>query len=253
MTNTPLPARARLADEVAADLRKRIGARRFVTGEQLPTEKVLGDTYGVSRSVVREAIAQLKSESIVTVQQGRGVFVAQAQTALFRMPDALNEREALREIYELRRAVEVEAAGLAALRRNGADLDFLSHELERMADGSVRASADVAFHVAVARATRNTLFEAFVRFLGAKLESAIESAVWNTIKTHPDAIGEVLAEHTAIVAAIKRGDAQEAEAAMADHLDRACLRLNLLTAFSSAVPGADGDDENTGFPSPRRA
>jgi DNA-binding FadR family transcriptional regulator len=219
--------RGRLADNVALRLRERIVGRDIPVGEKLPTEKELGEAFGVSRTVVREAIAQLKTEDLVVVRQGVGVFAAEPVNAAFRVPDGVNAHDRFTELYELRRAVETEGAGLAAVRRGSEDLKALRHQLAAMENAEDRAKADLAFHATLAQATGNTLFASFIQFLGVKFEDAIRSAVWNTIRAHAGEVDGVILEHEAIYRAVEQGDAHDAQTAMARHLDRAANRMGL--------------------------
>lgn len=217
----------RLADEVAADLRRQILGSQLREGDRLPTEKELCEHYGVSRSVVREAVAQLKTEALVRARQGAGVYVAEARSALFRLSGDQDGARRLRNLYELRCGVEVAAAGLAATRHTPADIDRLEAAIARMSNPATRAAADIDFHVAVAAATRNELYENFVSFLGNALSSAIEGAVENTIVRHPSDQARVIAEHARILDAVAARHPHEAEAAMLAHVQAAMARLAL--------------------------
>ena len=161
-----------LTDTVAQMLEESIHAGEFKPGERLPTESELAERLGVSRPVVREAIAQLKSDGYVQTRQGAGAFVPLAPgMASFKLgPHEQLGADELRHIFELRLGVEVSAAELAASRRTKGDIDAIQAALDRV-DNAIRNSedgteADDAFHRAIAAATHNPYLQRFVAFLG---------------------------------------------------------------------------------------
>src|SRR6476660_7970785 len=119
---TPSPS---LTARLVSQLRNEIVGGKLPVGAQIPTEAQLMRTFGVSRTVVREAVAALRAEGLVTTRQGRGAFVAAAGTGVpFQVtPEDASSLADILKILELRATLEVEAAGLAAERRTPADLD----------------------------------------------------------------------------------------------------------------------------------
>jgi DNA-binding FadR family transcriptional regulator len=227
---------APLADQVFGALQADIAERRLKPGEKLPIEQQMALTFGVSRAVVREAVARLRSDGLVTVRQGSGVFVATGPAnQAFRMrAEAADNKMAIREIYELRLGVEVEAAALAALRRAPEDMMRIKRALaaiEATKSGpDFGVEADAEFHRAIALATGNSKIAAFQRYLSVFLLQSIAAARANTREVLPGAVDEVMGEHQAISAAIEAGDAQGARAAMRAHLANAQGRLGLVVA-----------------------
>ncbi|MGN6144848.1 MAG: FadR/GntR family transcriptional regulator [Mesorhizobium sp.] len=112
-----------LSTVVAEGLSEKIRSGALQPGAQLPTEAELCVEYDVSRTVVREAVARLRSEGLVVPQQGRGMFVSETPAARnFSIPDeALKTLPETIALLELRLSVEVEAAGLCAERRTDAE------------------------------------------------------------------------------------------------------------------------------------
>lgn len=162
----------RLSEEVALALEGRITRGELTPGDQLPTEKVLAETFGVSRAVVREAVARLRADGRIETRQGSGAFVALAPKSLnFRFwqgeGPALVE---LRDIFELRAMIETSVAELAARRRIPEDVATMARHLQAMddalADGTDGSEADDNFHLAIASATHNTYAYRLVEFLG---------------------------------------------------------------------------------------
>jgi GntR family transcriptional repressor for pyruvate dehydrogenase complex len=224
---------APLADQVFGALQSDIAEGRLKPLEKLPIEQQLAASFGVSRTVVREAVARLRSDGLVTVKQGSGVFVAAGPfNRAFRMPaEAASEQAAIREIYELRLGVEVEAAALAAARMVPDNLMRIKAALGMIEatksgpDFGVQADAD--FHRAIALATGNSKIASFQRYLSVFLVQSITAARANTRQSLPGAVDEVMGEHQAIYAAIEAEDAAGARAAMRAHLTNAQARLGL--------------------------
>jgi GntR family transcriptional repressor for pyruvate dehydrogenase complex len=163
--------RTNLVTTVTETLRREIVEGRLQPGDRLPTEAALGASAGVSRTVVREAVASLKAEGLVETRQGAGAFVLAAPK---RLP-AAGEIEAttvedIVAVLELRLAVEVEAAALAAGRHDDSDLKALEAAMSEFAaqrrKGGDTIEADLNFHRALAAATKNPYFASFLDYLG---------------------------------------------------------------------------------------
>lgn len=161
-----------LTQQTTEALRAKIAEGPMKAGDRLPTEKELEVEFGVSRTVIREAIAVLKAEGLVEPRRGAGIFVLDpVQSRPRAMPSFLPGQmyQAL-DLLELRMAVEVEAAGLAATRRT---LSQDARIREHMADfgraletGAKTVELDIAFHDAIAQGTNNDLFPDFLESLG---------------------------------------------------------------------------------------
>ena len=246
MSALDVPRRsARLSDEVAGRLEAWLREEGFPPGTQLPTEKVLCERFGVSRPVIREAIARLKADGCVRTRQGSGAFVAARPGAgVFRLPlpEALPQDAA--EVFELRYVVETGAAALAAERRDEGDLGRIRAALERMRDAIDEATDavvdDDAFHVAIAEATHNRALARFQQFMGQQF-SGSRAPTWSLAGHETGRARDAQNEHERIFEAIVAGDAQAARQAAAAHLTGAALRLGLDPARWRAVD----DVENT--------
>lgn len=167
----------------------------------------------MSRSVVREAIVRLEADGLVEARHGSGVYVTGKQPATGLMAVDAKRVSSILEMLELRAAVEVEAAALAATRRSPVQEDeiFAMHDAvaARVATGESSTEADFAFHSAIARATNNPRFLDLLTLLG---DSAIPDMIRHN---HLDRIIE---EHAAIARAISDGDAEGARNAMRHHI-----------------------------------
>lgn len=236
-----------LSTLVASSIAREIAEGRLNPGDQLPTEQSLASTFGVSRNVVREAIARLRSEGRIRSQQGKGAFVADLPTtaALTIDLEGLPITEASRGLFELRGILEVEAAGLAALRRGPADLRSLESNLQSMAEapygGVVWLRMDLDFHSAIATATGNESIAQVSVFVAERVR---ETILASGHRQGSDTLAKMtLEEHRRILTAITDGDAAKAQAAMRIHLKGAAERAGLLpgSGAADAEPGAFPD------------
>ncbi|HEY1999596.1 FadR/GntR family transcriptional regulator [Paraburkholderia sp.] len=224
-----IPARA-LSDTVAQQLLTQIDKGAFAQDGKLPTEAVLAQQFGVSRTVIREAISRLKNEGVVQPRQGSGVFIAAHGTV---RPLRIDYAEAIEagsvpQILALRRAIEAEVASEAAQRRSDADMAAIDAALARIdeavAEGHDGVAEDVAFHRTIAVATGNPYFLKTLTFLNQYLEAGTLVTRRNEA-LREDFSRQVRDEHAAIVAAIRAGDASAAREAASTHLYNAARRL----------------------------
>lgn len=228
---TGIPPGKNLPAWVARILTREIETGRIKPGDRLPTEHELASEYGVSRNVVREAIARLRWDGLVDARHGVGAFVIEpARRSTLRIdPDVRNNRELVERLFELRGILEIETAGLAALRRTEADLVAINIAMDRMrgaekwSEGGV--DADLDFHYAVARASGNPYVERFVTFVAEQIKETI--IVARARVPIEEIVETTIAEHTAIVNAIAVRDAQMASAAMRIHLHGAANRIGI--------------------------
>ncbi|CAN7734476.1 FadR family transcriptional regulator [Phyllobacterium sp. LjRoot231] len=220
-----------LSTLVASSISREIAQGRLNPGDQLPTEQALATTFGVSRNVVREAIARLRSEGRIWSQQGRGAFVADVANSpvLTIDHDALQQADAFKSLFELRGALEVKAAAFAAQRRTDADLEAMKSALAAMNTapyGSVAwLKADLEFHRAVVAATRNSYMEQFLIFVSERVRESILAA--GNQQGSDDMASTTLGEHNRILDAITSGDTDAAQEAMQLHLNGAARRVGL--------------------------
>lgn len=203
-----------LTDKITATLREEITSGKYQPGCQLPSGKDLGESFGVSITVVREALSRLKSDGLVTSHQGKGVFVEDDTKARpFRL-NSVGRQSSIIHIFELRIAVEVQAAMLAAERRISSDLREMERCLKEMRPSFVNfdkaLTADIKFHLAIARATKNPLIVSFMEFLQPHLYEAIwQSRRVSSKKAQTIAIS--YEDHWAIYEAIKASDPEQAQ------------------------------------------
>lgn len=245
--------RRNLHEQITDRIQDMILSRSFRPGDRLPTEQQLADQFGVSRTAVREAVKALAERGLVRVRQGQGTFVALPSTdrateflSLFLQ---LNDRS-VTELLEARRAIELEAVALAALRRTDEDLQRISACLDSMryieegpaVDPGPFIDSDVQFHLHIARATRNEIFTFMLTVLRELLRRTFSQAL-----LAPGARSRSIEAHERILRALAEGDPDAARTAMGEHLEIAQKWVEEATAahaeearHATMVPG-DGE------------
>ncbi|MBB4103651.1 FadR/GntR family transcriptional regulator [Allorhizobium borbori] len=222
--NEHLPAR--IAAQIGSDIQE----GRLKPGDKLPTEHFLAKSLGVSRSVVREAIAQLRNEGLVETRQGVGAFVTERQSRTIRIDEGeLFKRDSFRDLFQLRIPLEIEAAGLAAVHYKEADLERIDEALARMT-GSEKwtdegIDADLAFHRAIAEATGNDYFALFIGFIAERISLAIAAA--RARVELEEIVNVTIDEHVVVRNAIASRNPKAAREAMRAHLLGAASRVDL--------------------------
>ncbi len=219
-----------LADKVFDALIQLIGNGDYPHGSRLPSEAKMAERFGVSRTVIREAVSRLKSEGMVESRQGSGVYVRQENTdSPFRIdPSIMDSLKSIMHLVELRKVLEGEMAALAATRRSKAQMQAIVQALKKIdedvAAGGDGVEADIAFHRSIAEATGNPLFLALTGFLFNFLRKATFTT--RRIEAKKSSLSQqVDSEHRNIAEAISRRDPDAASAAARLHMDRLTQRL----------------------------
>jgi GntR family transcriptional regulator, transcriptional repressor for pyruvate dehydrogenase complex len=244
----PLVASAKMPDRVTQALLELIRGGTYPPKSRLPSEAEMAQHFGVSRTVVREAVSRLKSEGLVESRQGIGVFVREAgPDAPFRIsPAVMDSVQQVLEVAELRRGLEAESAALAAerasqqqIREIGKCLRAIDEDVEAGGDG---VAPDIEFHRSIARATGNPHFLALWDFLGQFLKGSIKlTRAWEA--RQEETRRQVRDEHRAVYEAIVNKDVEGARAAARQHMEMASHRIR----------HADPDFlETRGAPAPKR-
>ncbi len=233
----PLGPPRSLTDELFARLSEEIGAGKLGPGERLPSEHAMMRSFGVSRTVIREAVARLKAEGLVISRQGLGVFVAtDHKQRPFRLESRVADSlaEAVR-IMQLRMSVEVEAAGLAAEHRSRSHLERMRDAIERIDHaierGDPAVTEDFELHRTIAEATGNPYFAKFLDFLGHYIIPRwIVQRQQRSPSDQKAYLTAIQKEHRTIVARIAEGKADAARAAMRQHLAGSRNRYEAMAA-----------------------
>ena len=214
-----------LAHDVVDALAGRIRDGSLAPGDKLPTEAEIMEEFGVSRTVVREAISRLQAAGLVATRHGVGTFVVgMGDGVSFRIsPDQLGTLQDVIAVLELRIAVETECAALAAVRRTPENLATLRNALNAflaaVAEGRDAVGPDFQFHLEIARATQNHHFVDLMATLGGMMIPRARLEPPGPLTPEREAyLRRVNTEHESIVDAISRQDPEAARAAMRTHL-----------------------------------
>lgn len=216
--------------QVESLLRERLRAGHWKPGERLPNEVQLAAEIGVGRSSVREAVRLLARDGLLDVRHGSGTFVAVPPAD---SPDVtrLLRRARLLEVYEVRRALEVEAARLAAQRVRPEDIGRLRAGLHKRqellgAEPAALLDADLAFHRAIVELSGNVL----LLDLFAAAQPVLHEAITEMFR-HERELPDVSDAHADLLDALERGDADAAVAATTAHLE------TIVSEIRTAVSG----------------
>lgn len=220
--------RPKLSENVSQTLRTQIVGGDFAVGEKLPTELRMTEMFGVSRTVVREAIATLAADGLVEARHGAGVFVLDnpARKIGAITADIGNRISQAINVLEVRMGIEIESAGLAAQRRNSAQearVQEAFFEFEKLLQqGEPTGKADFAFHREIAAATNNPYYVEILDALGDRTIPCDRASPWYSVEvlSHEYLTG-LQREHMRILQAISAGDPDAARDAMRAHLSAA--------------------------------
>lgn len=202
--------------DVILGIESEITSGRLPLGSMLPGERALALAYGVSRPLVREALRNLVGRGLLEVRPGRGTFVT-GVTGFGRLDSGdLMRQSTARQVVEARTILESQAARLAAERASEHEISLMAATLERL-EASVtpveRGRLDLAFHLTIARASRNPVVEAMLRSVAPLMVELMVRSIGDGTTarlSHPF--------HRECLEAIKARDGDRAEAAMAAHL-----------------------------------
>src|SRR5262249_19479493 len=235
----PLTPPGSLAHELIARRTADITSGNIRPGARLPTEQELIAATGVSRTVVREAVAALRAEGLVVTRQGVGAFVPENARRPFRVDvDRLSSIREVLEVMELRTGIEIEAAGLAAERASPVQvrsivdcLNMIDRALKR---GEDAIDQDFALHCSIADAAGNPQFRRLLEHLGRLIipRQTISGGPGLPRRVYSKIFQE---EHRDIVRAIRRGAVAQARAAMRRHLTNSRKRYQAFAAKSGSV------------------
>jgi GntR family transcriptional repressor for pyruvate dehydrogenase complex len=214
---------------VASRLLDLVADGKLPLGSRLPPERLLAASLGVGRSAVREALAALEILGLIDVRPGSGTYVRGDTSEL--LPQALRwglalQRERTRDLIEVRGALEVYAARLAATRMPPPAIERMAADVQAMDDAAESdlagfVEADLRFHLDLATSTGNTVLLDLLQTLRSLLR------VWSDRAVHdPQDAALAARQHRAVLDAIRAGDADGAASAMAEHMHTAAERLS---------------------------
>lgn len=214
------------SSEVAKALMDYIFSGQVAPGEKLPSERQLSESFGVGRSVVREGLKSLGLLGLIEFRHGGGTFLRNANSDL--LPRViewgllLGERK-VSDLIEARQHLELITAQLAAQRRTEADLVEIKNALDSMSEAKTAdefVDADVAFHLAIADASGNSVIANMLKNIAALLR------VWiHRVMEAEDSFEGSYREHIPVYDYIREGQPAAAQASMKEHIDAASARL----------------------------
>jgi GntR family transcriptional repressor for pyruvate dehydrogenase complex len=213
-----------LAEKVNVALMESIASGRLAPGDRLPSERELCDQFGVSRTVIREAVRGLQAKGVLRVRAGRGAEIVAVPASqitetirLFLQGAGSQELLDAQKISEVRDTLELRLVELACARASDDDLRRMSDAVEAMADAKTTEAAsehDVEFHRLIAAATKNGLFVVLLDSVGDVLMEIRRRSL-----ALPGRTEQAVAEHRRVLEALLARDVVTARAAMSDHLE----------------------------------
>ena len=221
-----------LSQRIERTLENAIREKKLTVGSKLPTEREMCESFGVSRTALREALRRLSARGLITIQKGSGMYVSEikiedAIDTLNLYYDLKFDKNLLSQIIEVRSIFEPEIARLAALNRTIKDLDELSRNLAEFEEcdpdnTQLETDLDNKFHLAITKATQNPIIQITMEPIFSLLPRMrnyiygnIEGEKAHTMKFHKD-----------LLEAIRKQDGDRAHAIMKEHLERTRVIYN---------------------------
>ena len=226
----PKLTRGTLADQVTERLLEYIQGQHLKPGDLLPSESSLAVSFGVSRPVVREALKNLEGKGVIEIVNGKGALVRPIDSdplRLFFQRAMQMEHGTMLELMEIRKGLEVQAAMLAAQRRDEKDLQSVRQVVqamrEHMPDMDAYTRLDVEFHLLIATASHNAMMVYLIDSIRDALRSTITAGLQSRgPDPHLEAIQRA---HEALLETLETGDVEEAMRAMTHHFDEAIAAM----------------------------
>lgn len=227
--------KTRIYEEVVSQIHELIREGKFKAGDQLPPERELAETFKVSRTSVREALRTLETEGLVISRTGMGNFVADLPIESLVAPLAtllIEEKNALADIFEMRKLIEPQIASLAAERATKGDIEQMKKILVKQRDqvdlGATGVEADAEFHFSIGQATQNHALEKLVYGLMDLLSHSREESLQTPGRSQVS-----IDSHYRILAAIEGHDKKRAREAMLHHVEH--VEQNVFSAKKSQI------------------
>lgn len=215
----------KIYEEIAEQIKDMIVGGDLKPGDKLPSTKELSERFQVGRSTVREALSALKAMGLVEIRQGEGSYVRSIEykdVELQQYGAVLMSRETVLELIEVRKALEISNAALAAEKRSDEDLAKFEAVLQRMeehiGDEEEGERSDMAFHLVLAEATHNSIMVRLIESISSQMQTAIRETRRLQMYASRAVSSQLLQEHRAIYEAVKAGEPAGAQECMREHL-----------------------------------
>jgi GntR family transcriptional repressor for pyruvate dehydrogenase complex len=213
--------KTRIHEEVFSQIHQLIKDGRFKARDQLPSERELAETFKVSRTSVREALRALESRGLIVSRTGMGNFVADLPVDSLVGPLAkmlIDEKEALADVFEMRKLIEPQIAALAAERATDRDIaqlkSIVAKQTEAVRRGETGVDADAELHLCISRTTQNQALQKLVSSLMEVLSRSREESLQTTERRNAS-----IETHRRIVGAIEKHDRIKARNEMLRHIE----------------------------------
>jgi len=214
----------KIYEQIVEQIKVMITEGNLKPGDKLPAERVLAENLNVSRASVREALSALHLLGLLEIKSGEGTFIKQSDVNSIIQPLALlllMERDTALEILQVRKGLEVEAAGLAAVNASDSDIKKLGKIIDdmekQMQKSALGEFTDWEFHFALAHATGNTLL--------VRLMNTISDTMQKTIKINREKLFKtegnqqiLFKQHYDVFVAVRNRDVEAARNKMYEHL-----------------------------------
>jgi GntR family transcriptional regulator, transcriptional repressor for pyruvate dehydrogenase complex len=214
---------------IYSDILNRIIEGEYKEGERLPTEHMLAERFATSRPTVREALAQLRADGIIATRHGSGTTVMRRPDPDVRRFAPLESLSDIRRCYEYRIVVEAGAAALAAQKADDADVEAIQREWDNLQTiietSGIGAKDDFAFHLAVARASKNPFFITALSGIQEQMVFSMNLSRNLSLVKSIERQRLVQQEHFEVLEAVRARDPERASSAMRTHLERAVNRM----------------------------
>ena len=220
----------RLAFKVAQQIIASIKNGEYNPGDRLPSERELAEKIGVSRGPLREALSSLQSANIIITKNGAGTFVNKIapskRNAFKALASALSDQSPI-DILEVREPIEVKAAFLAAENRTEQDIENMISAFEKqkflIESGKDPREADMQFHLAIAKATNNTVLEKTMELIFSLMDQDFWEAIMEnlSVKVHQNEkeVEDYISIHESILKAIIDKNGERAQLLMKLHIN----------------------------------
>jgi DNA-binding FadR family transcriptional regulator len=221
--------RPSLADQVYDKLLTKILEEEYPVQSRLPTEDILAQSFGVSRPIVRAALAQLRDDGIVQSRRGSGSYVVRRPDRQLISFVPLESLSDVQRCYEFRIDLESAAAAWAARRRDDNDLAAMEQAYQVMEQtyeqNALGVEADQMLHLAIAQASKNMFFASVLDSLKDQIAFGVKLSRSLTLLDTPVRQDLVLSEHRAVLDAIRLKQPEVAAASMRHHITAAKGRM----------------------------
>lgn len=198
-----------------------IKERNLKPGDKLDSIEKLSSDFGVSRSVVREALSGLKAMGLIHIQQGEGTYIKDFDPATFSFSKntaLIMKKEDIKELLEVRKILEVGAVRLAALNHTKEDLIALENIVQKMTNmNKINEKVDYEFHYQIVQASKNNILIHLLQSISELMIETIRDTIY--ISSNKQNSNQFLNDHHRIFNAIRKKDPQLAEKYMLEHLN----------------------------------